>query len=293
MNSIKNQTKTTLITFLFFFAFLFNQTTQAQNIDIPDPHFKAALVANPLVNIDGDSEIQKTEAVAFAGALDLSASSIYSLKGIEYFVGLSELDCSNNQITELDLNKNVNLEILNCSANQIQILDLSSNYNLVALNCEGNNLVELNLANGNNSNMSASDFNAQTNALTCIQVDDPTYATNNWSFQVDPGAFFSSNCLGVSTPPTTNPLNQIGQVNQMEDFQMYPNPATNLLTIDLGDNYNNVSLKIYNLIGEVVLTKNYGELQQTSIDLDMNAGVYLLSIDIENSNSITKKLIKE
>src|SRR5687768_3157173 len=80
-------------------------TNQAHAIivNIPDANFKAALVSNSAINTNLDTEIQDTEAAAFAGTLDVSNLLISDLTGIEAFTAMIGLDCANNNITSLDL----------------------------------------------------------------------------------------------------------------------------------------------------------------------------------------------
>ena len=41
-----------------------------QNVNIPDANFKAYLVGNALINTNGDTEIQVSEATAFSGSIN-------------------------------------------------------------------------------------------------------------------------------------------------------------------------------------------------------------------------------
>lgn len=71
---------------------------------------------------------------------------ISSLKGIEHFTSLKNLNCKLNLLTELDVSKNPALESLDCSYNQLRALDLSNNQKLSAhLYCDSNQLTSLNL----------------------------------------------------------------------------------------------------------------------------------------------------
>ena len=45
-------------------------------IDIPDDFFKKALLADPLINTDGDSEIRCDEATAFTGSINIAYKHI-------------------------------------------------------------------------------------------------------------------------------------------------------------------------------------------------------------------------
>lgn len=141
-----------VITFIFpFMVYEIN----AQNISIPDQAFKNALLSNPLVNTNNDSEITIQEASAFTGELDVSNSAIYNLTGIEYFTSLLSLNCSSNCITNLNFSQNTSLTKLDCSFQYgcggvnppVFNLDFSNNVNLTYLNCGGNDISNINLSN--------------------------------------------------------------------------------------------------------------------------------------------------
>lgn len=74
------------------------------------------------------------------------AMGITSLKGIEYFENLYYLDCSSNQLTDLDVSKNLELSGLNCASNQLTELDVSANLMLDTLNCSENQLSSLDIS---------------------------------------------------------------------------------------------------------------------------------------------------
>ena len=69
----------------------------AQIVNIPDANFKAYLVGNPAINTNGDNEIQLSEANGFNGRISCDNSNIADLTGIENFINISELNCSNNR----------------------------------------------------------------------------------------------------------------------------------------------------------------------------------------------------
>lgn len=102
---------------------------QAQIVNIPDANFKNALVNEIVADTDGDGaidgpvdtngdgEIQVTEAEAVF-RLKVDDFNIASLQGIQSFTNLLELECSNNNISSLDLSQSPNLKILSCIINQ-------------------------------------------------------------------------------------------------------------------------------------------------------------------------------
>lgn len=65
---------------------------------------------------------------------------IADLTGIEYFTSLKTLNCSNNEIAELDLTKNTRLTNVDCTSNQLTSLTLSPNSPLSSLSCAHNRL---------------------------------------------------------------------------------------------------------------------------------------------------------
>ena len=102
---------------------------------------------------------------------------ISSLKGIEHFTSLKNLNCKLNLLTELDVSKNPALESLDCSYNQLRALDVSNNLALTELKCGGNSLgaldvsknSELNSLDCEGNHLSALDVskNSELNSLNC------------------------------------------------------------------------------------------------------------------------------
>jgi Leucine-rich repeat (LRR) protein len=141
--------------------------------------------------------------------------SISSLQGIEAFVALTDLNCAGNSLTTLDLSSNLLLESVNASVNNITTLQLPNTITLTSLklhfnefssldvsqypaltNLEVNNnsfLTSLNVKNGNNTNFTLF-RSTNTPNLSCIIVDDSTYATTNWIFTDMANTFNDVSC---------------------------------------------------------------------------------------------------
>ena len=161
---------------------------------VPDDNFE-----NALINLGIDNILDNyvaTASIDTVTILDVSSENIADLTGIEDFTALLELNCSENQLSELDVSHNTYLSTLYCSYNYLTSLNLSQNTDLTLLRCYNNQLSTLDVKNGNNSYFLHffSHFATQNNPnLYCINVDDATWSTANWT-SIDPQHYFSDNC---------------------------------------------------------------------------------------------------
>lgn len=78
--------------------------------------------------------------------LEYEYPAVKTLKGIEYFTNITELDCSDSELKKLDLSKNTKLKKINCSMNALEKLNLKGNKQLTELYCNDNYIGKLNLA---------------------------------------------------------------------------------------------------------------------------------------------------
>jgi Leucine-rich repeat (LRR) protein len=144
---------------------LFNEEGCAV-VYIPDAGFKAALLANTGINTNGDTEIQVSEAKAYTGDIQVPSTGISDMTGLEAFTKLTALDCSGNQLSELDVKANELLTQLNCSNNQLSRLALRSNPLLEQLDCSNNQLELLDLR----MNSALKDVLCQSNQLHSLDL---------------------------------------------------------------------------------------------------------------------------
>ena len=104
--------------------------------NFPDNNFRACI--RRICDYDNDG-ILTDDDLAFPGYLDVSSQDISSLKGIEFFTGVLELNCENNNLTgTLDLSRNTNLENIDCSDNGIEQLNITGCMNLIYIDCSNN-----------------------------------------------------------------------------------------------------------------------------------------------------------
>lgn len=108
-----------------------------------DAAFRAAV--RKILRLGSDAPITRS-ACAEAEVLDISGLGIKDLAGIEYFTGLYQLRCYENQLTSIDLSHCPGLTYLICSENQLRSLDLSRCPRLEFLYCGYNPLAGLDLS---------------------------------------------------------------------------------------------------------------------------------------------------
>jgi len=231
--------------------------------------------------------------------LDISNNLALELLDCSYNFQLSDLDLSNHtalkflncsvnfQISDLDLSNNLALEILDCSYNQLTTLDLSNHTNLIGFGGVYNQSTYLNLKNGNNQNFMQDEdtsdylFFAEGNPfLACIEVDDATWSTQNWT-NIDPFTSFSEDCVEFLT---TNK-------NVMtKNIVIYPNPTNDFLNIK-SDETTIENVKIYDIKG-ALLYENKNNEDQININLsDFEMGIYFVKINYPYGET-THKIIK-
>lgn len=119
-----------------------NVGVEINEVNFPDENFRNYL----LHSWNGSDGILTEEEIANTTYLNISYCDIKSLKGIEFFTALTELDCYHNQLTVLDLSKNEGLTYLVCDYNNLTSLDVSKNTKLRTLYGHRNQLLALDVS---------------------------------------------------------------------------------------------------------------------------------------------------
>ena len=88
-------------------------------IKIPDANFKTYLLENFDDNKDGNISLLEAKAVK---EINCSGKNIKSLAGIENFKNLESLDCSNNEMDDVELQYNRKLNKLVCTGNNVPFM---------------------------------------------------------------------------------------------------------------------------------------------------------------------------
>ena len=143
--------------------------------NFPDENFRNYVSSQLDTNHNGflsQEECNKVEKIDISQSVytEDNSKKVKSLKGIEHFKNLDELDCKRNQLKSLDVSKNTVLTKLKCDKNQLTSLDVSNNTALTELNCSENSLTSLDVS----KNIALSELDCSVNQLTSLDVRGDT-----------------------------------------------------------------------------------------------------------------------
>ena len=185
--------------------------------NFPDGAFRQYVADN--FDKDKDGALNQTERNAVK-EIEISNSGCTSLQGLKYFSKLTDLFCSDNNLTELDvsenpelkrlicynnsltslnLNKNTKLGSLNCSNNKLTVLDLRENKSLWWLRCKNNCLTSLDLRN----NPQIGDLQVGSQRYQILANDDRTYDLHQLPGKFELDGVATGSWEGGTVDPTT------------------------------------------------------------------------------------------
>lgn len=144
---------------------------QLNETNFPDDVFREYLSSE--FDEDGDTWVYVPDVkyISCEGEWEKEVDNcIKTVKGVEYFTYLEVLYVDYNEITEIDLSKNVNLLSFDCYDNKLTELDISNNINLENLSCGRNEITDLNIE----KNKNLKSLYCQDNKLTHIDVSSAT-----------------------------------------------------------------------------------------------------------------------
>ena len=128
----------------------------------PDENFRSYVLQK---DTDGDGKLSKDE-ISAVQTINVNNCGISNLKGIECFTALKTLNCSGNNLTDIDVHKNTDLQALDCSDNQLATLDISGNSKLSELYCSNNRFASLDVS----SNAALEKLYCHANQLTALDT---------------------------------------------------------------------------------------------------------------------------
>lgn len=217
---------------LFIFLYLFSTTLFAQTISIPDPNFKLKIIADG-VDTNGDGEIQISEALAVTEldvrSLSNDPNKISSLEGIEHFSNLTELNCSGNLLTTLDVTSLSSLQFLKAYFNELTSINVTGLVNLENLWVNGNQLQSIDLSTLENLRwIYCTDNQLTVLDVSALQSLEVIWADDNQIHTLDLLPLSNLTYLILSK----NQLNHL-DVNHLGDLEMLYASNNNFTAIDV------------------------------------------------------------
>ena len=223
---------------------------------------------------------------------------------------LEQLSCDNNQLTSLDVSNNIALIGLDCYKNQLTTLDVTNNIALKYLSCANNQLTSLNVSN----NILLWALYCGSNLFTTLDISNNlalgTYSC--WGPCIDIGDMpslyevcvwddFSTASIDVNTEGSPNvnfttecSVTALSENQNKYSVTIYPNPATDQVSIDFGQTVAATSVMLFDLTGKLVYSETIDNTDSQTHTINLSSlrkGLYLIRISNDRF-SVTEKVIK-
>jgi len=78
-----------------------------------------------------------------------------------------------------------------------------------------------------------------------------------------------------------------------ELLNVYPNPTTGSVHIDLGETYENISIEVKNVLGQIIKLNSYQLTQHVELEIEGAQGLYFIDIMTQDGRAQTVKLFKQ
>ncbi len=239
--------------FISALFFMFSASICAQKTYVPDDNFENRLIYFGYDDVLDDSVL--TANISGITELKVGAKHIADLTGIEDFISLTYLDCFGNNLTSIDVSKNIHLKTLRCNNNQLTSLDISNNSVITYLECFSNQLSELDITN----NSLLLELKCEANKLINLDLSNNSH-------------LIKINCY-------SNQLTNLDVSNNiaLTEIKCFSNQITNL---DLSKNIALTSLECtYNQIVNLDVSNN------TALTYLRCIGNQLESLNVKNGNN--------
>jgi uncharacterized repeat protein (TIGR01451 family) len=304
-------------------------TSFSQIVNIPDANFKAHLVnyTNPVIDTNGDGEIQVSEAEAIGNEqLNLNNVGISDLTGLEAFVNLQRLSTSNNLFTSLDVSSLSALEVLNIVEYQLELINFSNISNIIEVYITSDSLTELDIENQVNLEIVSYSDNdlinptlssvvlPNTQSLIRLELDHTLIENIDVSnfINLEYLSFFRGQLNSIDITKLSNLEGLLLTGNNLSEIDVSQNNNLNFLaisdqeitTVDISNlsllehfNFNRSDVSTIDLSNNPLLKRLYvWETELSNIDLSNNTQLDIIFIhdteiselDISNNSQLTQ-----
>lgn len=83
------------------------------------------------------------------------------------------------------------------------------------------------------------------------------------------------------------------QENTLSNLALYPNPSNGKFTIDLGREYTDLTVQIYNMLGQLISSEKYATAKTIEQYINTSAGMYFVKVSTAKEGSNTLRIIKQ
>ena len=203
---------------------------------------------------------------------------IKTLAGIEYFAALEYLSFPLQEVSAVDVSKNIKLDTLICSNNQLTTLDVSQNTALTLLSCNYNQLTTLDVS----QNTALTLLSCHKNQLTTLDVSQNTALTYLGCYE--------NQLTSLDVSKNTALTGLVCSCNQLTSLDVSKNTA--LTSLSCYDNQL-TSLDVSQNTALTVLSCSRNQL--TSLDVSQNTALKFLScyenqlttLDVSKNTALT------
>ena len=249
-----------------------------------DSNFETFCLWNFDSNKDGQISIGEVDKIT---ELDISRKNISTIPEIQYFTSLTTLDCSNNQLTSLDMSGRTSLQTLNCNhCNSMTFLNVSGCTNLTTLDCSNNFLRSLDVSGCTNLQTLDGNWNIWTSLdvseCTSLQTLNCDHCNSIGSLNVSGcTSLMTLNCYKNKSPLS---LNASGCTSLTKiDYGRYEKDDTQLTYLNMSEC---TSLQTLNCSSNQLTYLNISGCTRLII-LDCHGNNYLTFLDASKCVSLT------
>ncbi|MBO4542869.1 MAG: T9SS type A sorting domain-containing protein [Bacteroidales bacterium] len=255
-------------------------SAKGQNVALDVAHFPDVTFRNYLkteFDVNNNNILDSNELEAIT-EINVSNMGIFSLQGVEYLFALTELNCSNNALTSLDVSNLIYLEDLHCHYNSLNTLITTGAVSIDHIDCYNNQLSSIDLSTNTAIKMLTCNYNHLTRLDLSHNTDLVSlYCHNNLLTNLDVSHLSSLENLYCYNNLLDTLL--LGNISSLKILYCNDNKLTSLYL------NNNINLETLYCYGN----------RLTTLDVSNNShlttfscyGNLLTSLDIENTNFIT------
>lgn len=273
----------------------------AQTTSIPDPSFEQALIDYNIDTNGLNGNILNSDAESIVN-LNIFSKNITDLTGIEAFINLKYLYCYYNNVSTLDLQNNLDLEVLDIENNSLTSLNITENINLKELYVSNNQLNSLDVSN----NIELEVLSCNLNELITLDVQNNLDLSVLWcysneldSLNISQNVLLESLFCGdndlVNLDISSNYLLETISCSQNDLLELDIENCVDLSYLDIsGNNVNEVDLSSNHALKRLLCNNN--NIQELDVsyspELLLLYASYNLLEDIQLSNNTELRFIR-